>query len=88
MTDQSYDPFERTFPLDTSTTTERLPMPGTQPAGDGPAGDAPGDPAEAPAPTRAKARSRTSPISGRDRRSGRRWWYSWVSPFWRSPSSS
>ena len=64
MTDQSYDPFERTFPLDTSTTTERLPMPGTQPAGDGPAGDgpagdAPGDPAEAPAPTRAKARSRT-----------------------------
>ena len=54
MTDQSYDPFDRTFPLDTSTTTERLPMPGSQPAVDGPGGDVPVEPAGAPAKTRSR----------------------------------
>ncbi|ASD22293.1 hypothetical protein B7495_09490 [Cryobacterium sp. LW097] len=59
MTDQSYDPFDRTFPLDTSTTTERLPMPGTQPAGDGPTGEGPVETAVSPVPNRTKTRSRT-----------------------------
>ena len=51
MTNQSYDPFDRTFPLDTSTTTERLPMPGTEPVTDGP-----GDTTDAATPAPAKPR--------------------------------
>jgi hypothetical protein len=69
MTDQSYDPFERTRPLEPVTTTERLEMPRAESGGiaAGPAGTAAGAaPAEAehaaeqPGQAKpAKARSRT-----------------------------
>lgn len=66
MTNQSYDPFDRTFPLDTSTTTERLPMPGAVPVTEAPVDGAPADGAAAAgaagtaeSTTPAKPRSRT-----------------------------
>jgi len=59
MTDQSYDPFDRTFPLDTSNTTERLQMPGTEPVTDRPAEPTPSTSPESTTPAPAKPRNRT-----------------------------
>lgn len=61
MTDQSYDPFENTRPLEPVTTTERLEMPRTDTAGAAPAGAASSGAAPAPSGQAkpAKARNRT-----------------------------
>ena len=59
MTDQSYDPFDRTFPLDTSNTTERLQMPETEPVTGRPAEPTPSTSPESTTPAPAKPRNRT-----------------------------
>ncbi|WEO75757.1 hypothetical protein BJQ94_10180 [Cryobacterium sp. SO2] len=59
MTDQSYDPFDRTRPLEPITTTERLEMPGTDATAPGaPSGPQAGS-EQSGQPAPAKARNRT-----------------------------